>query len=146
MLPMTRQNCVFILDIVIFLFVAGAVLSVFYEQLMSEYDLVPITIAYGSSNRGKSKAAKLAVAACGNPQGVYTDITPAAARKLLGTAAPFLLDDPDDTAILRELLITTFGGAELGTAHALVKPRTAPIITANLYIIESLSEDEERYM
>lgn len=112
---------------------------------MSEYDLAPVSIVYGKSNRGKSKAAKLAVAACGNPAGVYTDITPAAARKLLGTAAPFVLDDPDDPAIVRELLIATFGGAELGNAHALVKPRTAPIITANLFIIESLSEDEERY-
>ncbi len=117
--------------------IAGAVLSVFYEQLMNEYDLVPISIAYGPSNRGKSKAAKLAVAACGNPGGVYTDITSAVARKMLETAAPFLLDDPDEPAVVRELLITTFGGAELGTAHALVKPRNAPIITANVYIIQS---------
>ncbi len=81
--------------------------SLFYEKVMEEYDLVPIAIAYEPSNPGKSKAAKLSVAECGNPSGVYTDITSAAARQMLVTGAPFVLDDPDDPTLVREILIGT---------------------------------------
>ena len=51
---------------------ASAVIGMFYEELQEMFDGLPLPIAYGHPNRGKSKAAKLAVAACGNPKVIYT--------------------------------------------------------------------------
>lgn len=120
-------------------------MGIFYEELLSKFDSLPLPIAYGPPNRGKSKSAKLAVAACGNAKGVYTEITSAVGRRLLSQPTPFVYDDPNDPNLLKELLIAAFGGSEVGTSHALDHSRTIPIITANQFIIENLSVDEERY-
>ena len=76
-----------------------------------------IPIAFGRVNRGKSAAAKLAVAACGNPKGVYTDVTLPVLKDLLKGGVPFVYDDPCNTTFLRTLLIDAFGGAEMGTTQ-----------------------------
>ena len=118
-------------------------MGIFYEELINKFDSLPLPIAYGPPNSGKSKAAKLAVAACGNSKGVYTEITSAVGRKLLAQPTPFVYDDPNDPSLLKELLIAAFGGSEVGTSHLLNHSRTIPIITANNFIIENLSLDEE---
>lgn len=123
------------------LFPASAVIGVFYEDLF--YGL-PLPIAFGQCNRGKSKAGKLAIAACATPKEVCTDITLAVARKLISRPTPFLYDDPNDPSVLKDMLISAFGGAETGTAHEVVRPRTIPLITANIFIVQTLAEDEDR--
>ncbi len=124
--------------------IGSSIMGIFYEELLRTFDSLPLPIAYGPPNRGKSKAAKLAIAACGNSNGVYTDITSAVGRKLLSQPTPFLYDDPNDPSLLKELLIAVFGGSELGTSHLLHHSRTIPIITANKFIIENLLQEEER--
>lgn len=127
-----------------FYFIASVVIAIFYEDIMEQFDLLPLPIAFGPPNRGKSWAAKFAVASCGNQKGVYTDITSAVARKLVSQPIPFVYDDPNDSSLIKELLITVFGGSEVGTAHNVSHSRTTPIITANTFIIESLADDDDR--
>jgi hypothetical protein len=120
-------------------------MGIFYEELLLQFDSLPLPIAYGPPNRGKSKAAKLCVAACGNTKGVYTEITLAVCRNLLSQPTPFVYDDPSDPFLLKELLISAFGGSEAGTRHLLDHSRTIPLITANNFIVEKVSQEEERY-
>ena len=129
----------------LYFFTASAIIAIYYDDVMEQFDLLPRPIAFGPPNRGKSKAAKIAVASCGNLKGMYTEITSALARKLVSQPIPFVYDDPNDASLIKELLITVFGGSEVGTAHNVGHSRTTPIITANNFIIENLADDDDRY-
>lgn len=130
-----------------FYFIVSVVIAIFYEDIMEQFDLLPLPIAFGPPNRGKSWAAKFAVASCGNQKGVYTDITSAMATGSWCRNQFHLYnnyDDPNDSSLIKELLITVFGGSEVGTAHNVSHSQTTPIITANTFIIESLADDDDR--
>ena len=51
-------------------YVASAIIGIFYEDLLEQFDALPLTVVYGPPNRQKSKAAKIAVSSCGNPKGM----------------------------------------------------------------------------
>ena len=84
------------------------------------------------------------MAACGNPKGVYTDVTLAVLKDLLKGGVPFVYDDPSNTTFLRTLLIDAFGGAEMGTRHNQFSARCVPLVTVNEFILDALADSESR--
>ena len=123
---------------------ASSVISLQYQLFTNRFGSVWIPIAFGRVNRCKSAAAKLAVAACGNPKSVYTDVTLAVLKDLLKGGVPFVYDDPSNTTFLRTLLIDAFGGAEMGTRHNQFSARCVPLVTVNEFILDALADSESR--
>ena len=118
----------------------GGVLSLVYESIISRFGAVGLHVAVGKVSRGKSNAAKLVISACCNyPKGYMQSMTESLARELLRGALPFAYDDPDNEEILKPLLMSSFGGAEMGTSRDQFSARCSPIATANTEIIERLS-------
>ena len=107
---------------------------------------VPVHVAYGDVSRGKSNAAKIALAAtCNLTRGFQTYISESIARQQLSGALPFVLDDPSSTAVLKQILINSFGGGEMSTQRKHLIARCAPIVTANNFVVDELTEADPRY-
>ena len=60
-------------------------------------------------------------------------------RGHLSGALPFLYDD----TVLKPLLMSCFGGIDIGTRKAQYAARCSPIVTCNEFVIESLSRADE---
>ena len=86
------------------------------------------------------------MAACGNPEnGVVTYLSDSLAQKKLGSSLPFAYDDPSSTEDkFKHMLITAFGGAGQENQHGHISPRCVPLVTANQFIIDALTEDDPR--
>ena len=121
-------------------------ISLFYESILKICTNVAIHIAYGGISRGKSNAARVALAAsCNLEKGFQTYLTDSMARYHLGGALPFVFDDPSDSSLLKQLLINAFGGAEMATQRSHFSSRCVPIVTANTFAIEELTASDSRY-
>ena len=106
---------------------------------------VAVQIAFGEISRGKSNAAKIALAAACNLQhGFQTYLSDSVARQHLSGALPFVLDDPSNNTILKQILINAFGGAEMATQRSHFSARCVPIITANTFAVDELTEVDPR--
>ena len=116
----------------------------FYEVLVSKYGCMAIPLGYGQVNRGKTKAAEIALTAVGQPKVVYTSLTEGLVKQLLHNGLPFLMDDPSNTELLKGTLIKAFGSGFMGSARESHQARCTPIVCANKFIVESLADDEER--
>lgn len=121
-------------------------LSLFYEGIQKRCGSVAISIAYGPASGGKTNAVKVAVAACGNTEnGVVAYLSESLARKRLGSSLPFSYDDPSSTEDkFKRMLITAFGGAGQENHQGRISPRCVPLVTANQFIIDALTEDDPR--
>ncbi len=104
-----------------------------------------MSIAYGPPSGGKTNAVRLAVTACGNPSGVVAYLSESLARKKLGSSLPFAYDDPSNTEDkFKRMLITAFGGGMQENQQGRVSPKCVPLITANQFVIDALTEDDPR--
>ena len=120
-------------------------ISLFYESMQRRFGAVGIHVAFGPISRGKSNATKIALAACCSyPKGYTSDLSDSLARRYLQRAIPFVYDDPCNEKVIKDLLMNAFGGAEMGTSRSQSAARCAPIATANNFVIEDLSQDNDR--
>jgi len=92
---------------------------------------------------------KVSLSVCGNLESGYlTYLSESSARRRLGSSLPFAYDDPNGTEEkFKRMLITAFGGAgqENQRGCGCVTPRCVPLVTANEFIIDNLTEDDPRY-
>jgi len=123
--------------------VGGAVLSLYYEAVQKRCGSVAISIAYGPPSGGKTNAVKLVVASCGNPGGVVGYLSESSARKKLGSSLPFAYDDPSNTEESFKRMLA-FGGTIQENQQGKVSAKCVPLITANEFVIDSLTEDDPR--
>ena len=125
--------------------VLGSVISsIFYEDLLQKFGSCGVTLAIGGSNRGKSKSVELSLSAVGCRGAMYTSISDALIRKLLLGAMPWCYDDPEDANQLERMLISVFGGCNIGNASKHGSTRVSPIATANIFIVDELASRDER--
>ena len=120
-------------------------ISLFYESMLRMCGRVAIHIAYGDISCGKTNAGKVALAAaCNLEKGFQTYLSDSIARHHLGGAMPFVFDDPSDNAVLK--LINAFGGTEMATQPSHFSSRCVPLITANTFAVDELTEADSRYV
>ena len=62
-------------------------------------------------------------------------------QQLLANGLAFAYDDPTNVA----MLINAFGGAGMGTQCSHGSARCTPLVTANTFVIDEISEAETRY-
>lgn len=123
----------------------AAVISLFYESVLKTCGSVGVHIAYGEVSKGKSNAAKIALAAaCNLSHGFQTYLSDSVARQHLSGALPFVFDDPSNNAVLKQILINAFGGAEMATQRSHFSARCVPIVTANTFAVDELTEVDPR--
>ena len=129
----------------LFLHVGAGIISLRYEAIQARCGSVGIAVASSSISRGKSICAKIAIATCGNyPKGCTGYLSESMARSHLSGALPFLYDDPSTDAVLKPLLMHSFGGQEMGTRRAQFSARCSPLVTCNEFVMEALSRADER--
>ena len=120
-------------------------ISLFYESVLKTCGSVAVHIAFGDVSRGKSNAAKIALAAAYNlPHGFQTYLSDSVARQHLTAALPFVFDGPSNNAVLKQILINAFGGAEMATQRSQFSARCVPIVTANTFAVDELTELDPR--
>lgn len=113
--------------------------SLFYEDVRRLCGSVAIHIAVGGVSRGKSIALQTVLAACCNyPNGYHTCLSESMARRFLSGSLPFGYDDPANDAIVKQLLINTFGGAGMMNEHNQLHALCSPLFTANEDVLEKL--------
>ena len=56
-----------------------------------------------------------------------------------------MYDDPSDVKQLKPLLMKAFGGGVIGSLKMAKGSRTVPVICANDFIVQALSQEEVRY-
>ena len=118
-----------------------------YDDIKASLGSVGVHVAYGEISKGKSNAVKVAISACCNlEKGYLTYMTESLSRQLLSNGLPFAYDDPTNAVVLKQVLINAFGGAGMGTQCSHGSARCAPLVTANTFVINELSEAETRYV
>lgn len=110
---------------------------------MQKYSSVFIPVAYGETNRGKTKAAEIAVRAAGQSQPCYSAMTDALMKKLLWGGLPFVYDDPSKLDVMKETVMRAFGGGMMGPTTQAMPARCVPLICVNEFLVEALSKVEE---
>ena len=119
----------------------------FYDTIQRRFQAVGIHIAVSGVSTGKSNSAKVAIATVGNyPKGYTIYLTDSMARAYLSGALPFVYDDPSSDAVLKPLLMNSFGGAEIGTKRQQFASRCSPIVTANEFVLDDLVKADKRYV
>ena len=114
-----------------------------HTTILKRFGSLAINVAVGGISRGKSLCAKLAVASVGNyPSGYCIHLTESKARSHLSGALPFLYDDPSKIAVLKPLLMNSFGGAKMSTKREELVARCVPLVTANEHVLDSLSKED----
>lgn len=118
-----------------------------YETCLKLKRMVPITIAIGDKNVGKSRAAKCMLALTGRSQVFYRRITDAMQTRVLDECTlPFVLDDvgrtSDEKKTLTDLLLDTFNGAGIAKCNRLSKSTTSPLLTMNDWVLADLTTDK----
>ena len=96
----------------------AAIISMHYEGIQKQVGSVGVHVAVGVISRGKSNCAKVALAVTENyPKGyaIYRYLTDSMACSYLIGALVFIYDDPSTNAVLKPLLMNSFGGAEMST-------------------------------
>ena len=72
-------------------------------------------------------------------------VSESSARKKLGSSLPFAYDDPSSTEDkFKRMLITAFGGASQENSQGNIAPRCVPLVIANVFIIDALTDDDPR--
>ena len=125
----------------------AAIISMHYEGIQKRVGSVGVHVAVGAISRGKSNCAKVALAVTGNyPKGYAIYLMDSMARSYLSGALGFVYDDPSTDAVLKPLLMNSFGGAEMSTQRHQFVARCSPIITANEFVIDGPAKADARYI
>ncbi len=128
-----------------FSILAGAAISLAYEDVHKKVGSVGLHVAVGGISRGKTNCAQICLAAMGNyPCGSHQYLTESVARAYMANGVPFLYDDPSNMDVLKPILMNSFGGAKMTTQHGEFVARCSPLITANDALIDDLSKADER--
>ena len=59
-------------------------------------------------------------------------------------AMPWCYDDPEEATQLEKMLISVFGGANIGNLSSHGATRVTPITTANFFIMDELASRDDR--
>lgn len=130
----------------LFIFSAGAIISVAYRMIQQKIGSVAVHVAVGGVSKGKTNCSQVCLAAVGNyPSGCHMQLTECAARSYLSNGIPFLYDDPSNIEVLKPLLMNSFGGSKISTTFKESSPKCSPLVTVNEEILDDLSKQDERY-
>lgn len=125
----------------------AAIISMHYEDIQKRVGSVGVHVAVSATSRGKSNCAKVALAMAGNfPKGYAIYLTDSMARTYLSGALPFIYDDPSTDAVLKPLLMNSFGGAEISTQRHQFVARCSSIITVNEFVVDGLAKADARFV
>jgi hypothetical protein len=118
-----------------------------FQICLKAKGMVPITIAIGDKNVGKSRASKCMLAVTGRRQVFYRRITDAMQTRVLDECTlPFVLDDAgrssEEKKKLTDLLLDIFNGAGVVNCNRLCNSNTSPIITMNDWVLADLNLDK----
>ncbi len=118
-----------------------------YETCMQDKGMVPVTIAIGDKNVGKSRVAKCMLAVTGRMNVFYQRISDAMQTRALDKCAlPFVLDDAGRTSEekkkLTDLLLDTFNGGGVANCRQICKSTTSPVLTMNDWVLADLNSDK----
>lgn len=121
-------------------------IGVNYETCMDMKGEVPIAIAIGDKNLGKSRAAKCMLSLTGRTKAFYRRISDAMQTRVLDECTmPFVLDDAgrttDERKKLVDLLLDIFNGGGIANCNRVSKSTTSPVITMNDWILADLCID-----
>ena len=94
---------------------------------------------------GENNRSEVCVAAVGRQEGTIEDITDVQLHRILWAGLPFVYDDPSNVKQLKPLLMKAFGRGVIGSSKMATGSRTVPVICANDFIVQALSQEEERY-
>jgi len=122
-------------------------IGVNYETCLRIKGMVPVTIAIGDRNLGKSRAAKCMLAVTGRSPVFFRRITDAMQTRVLDECTiPFVLDDAgrttDEKKKLTDLLLDIFNGGGIANCQRMSKSTTSPIITMNDWVLADLNSDK----
>ena len=123
----------------------STVISLMYKYVVSKYKNCHIPIAFGAKNMGKTTASDICVAAVGQQTSAIKDITDAQVVKMLWAGLPFVYDDPSDLKQMKSMIMNAFGGGVIGSSRLAMSAGTAPLVCANEFIVQALSQEEDRY-
>ena len=126
------------------LFVLGGyVLTVHYEVLMSTYETVLATIAYGRVQCGKSKATKAALSTVGLVKcNLFSHISDSRAFEFTSqTTMGMVLDDPKDPKQLAKKLTHHFQGAHASTKAYDYQPKTTFVTSMNFKMLRKVAKE-----
>ena len=118
-----------------------------YHTCLEVKKVVPVTIAVGDKNLGKSRASKCMLAVTGRSHVFYRRISYAMKTRLLDECTlPFVIDDVGRTSEekkkITDLLLDCFNGAATANCNGTCTTNTTPIITMNDWVLAELNSDE----
>lgn len=122
-------------------------IGVNYDTCLKIKGMVPVAIAIGDRNLGKSRAAKCMLAVTGRSQVFFRRISDAMQTRVLNECTlPFVLDDAgrttDEKRKLTDLLLDIFNGGGVANCKRLCNSTTSPIITMNDWVLADLNCDK----
>ena len=114
---------------------------------MEDKGMVPVAIAVGDKNVGKSLASRCMLALMGRSQVFYRRVTDAMQTRVLEECTmPFVLDDAgrtsEDTKKLMDLFLNIFNGGGIGNCLHVFNSATSPIITMNDWVLDGMNNDK----
>lgn len=107
---------------------------------------VAIAIVYSSISKGKSNL-KIALAVCNNMEkGFISHLTESSSRQKIGGSLPFVYDDPsvNSATKLKQMIIEAYGGGVMENRKEQLAAQCAPLISANLDVVDKLTADVPR--
>ena len=128
-------------------FTAAAILSLFYHEVHRRCGSVAIAIVYGSVSKGKSNLLKISLAVCNNMEkGFISHLTESSSRQKIGGSLPFVYDDPsvNSATKLKQMIIEAYGGGVMENRKEQLAAQCAPLISANLDVVDKLTADVPR--
>ena len=55
-------------------------------------------------------------------------------------------DDPSDLKQMKSMIMTAFGGQVIGSSCLAMSASTVPLVWANEFIVQALSQEEDKYI
>lgn len=120
-------------------------ISLMYKYVVDKYNNCHIPIAFGKKNMGKTTALDICVPAVGQQTSAIKDITDAQVVKMLWAGLPFMCDDPSDLKQMKTMIMNAFSGGIIGSSRLAMSAGTVPLVCANEFIVQALSQEEDRY-
>ena len=65
--------------------------------------------------------------------------------KMLWAGLPLVHDDPSDLKQMKSMIMTAFGGQVIGSSCLAMSASTVPLVWANEFIVQALSQEEDKY-
>ena len=120
-------------------------ISLMYKYVVGKYNNCHIPIAFGTKNMGKTTASDIRVSAISKQTSAIKDITDAQVAKILWAGLPLVYDDPSNLKQMKTMIMNAFGRGIIGSSCLAMSAGTVPLVCANEFIVQALSQEEDRY-